>query len=88
MVEVVTGDGDRSWAASAGAADDHGGCPDLESVHSRMAEVTHHPADWHSFKRKLDGSIDAGYSYAVSDVAQLNLNCDTVHRTPGSQATA
>jgi hypothetical protein len=39
-----------------------------------------------TFWTKLDGSIDAGYSYSRSSgVSQLNLNTNTVHRNPGSQ---
>ena len=39
-----------------------------------------------SFWRKLDGSIDTGFSYTRSSgVAQLNLNSDTVYRRPGFQ---
>ena len=39
-----------------------------------------------SFWRKLDGAIDAGFSYTRSSgVAQLNLNSDTIHRKPASQ---
>jgi Protein of unknown function, DUF481 len=39
-----------------------------------------------SFWRKIDGSIDAGFSYTRSSgVAQLNLNSDSVYRRPASQ---
>jgi Protein of unknown function, DUF481 len=40
-----------------------------------------------SFWDKLDGSIDAGFSYTHSSgIAQLNLNSDTVFRTPAFEA--
>jgi hypothetical protein len=39
-----------------------------------------------SFWRKLDGSIDMGFSYTQSsDIAQLNLNSDTIYRKPAFQ---
>jgi len=51
-----------------------------------MAEVTLVTTIGQSFWRKLDGSIDAGFSYTKSSgVAQLNLNTDTVYRKPRSQ---
>ena len=35
------------------------------------------------FWSKIDGSIDAGFSYTRSSgIAQLNLNSDTVYRQP------
>ena len=40
-----------------------------------------------SFWRRLDGSIDAGFSYTKSSgVAQLNVNSDTVYRQLASRA--
>jgi hypothetical protein len=39
-----------------------------------------------SFLRRIDGSIDAGYSYTRSSgIAQLNVNSDTVYRKPASR---
>ena len=39
-----------------------------------------------SFWRKLDGSIDLGFSYTKSsEIAQLNLNSDTIYRKPAFQ---
>ena len=36
-----------------------------------------------SFWSKLDGAIDAGFSYTKSSgIAQLNLNSETVYRKP------
>jgi hypothetical protein len=50
-----------------------------------MSEVTLVTTIGRSFLRKLDGSIDAGFSYTKSSgVAQLNLNTDTVYRKPRS----
>jgi hypothetical protein len=52
-----------------------------------MPEVTSIASIGRSFWRKLDGSIDAGFSYTRSSaVAQLNLNLETVYRPPGYQA--
>ena len=51
-----------------------------------MSDVTSITPIGRSFWRKLDGAIDAGFSYTRSSgVAQLNLNSDTVHRKPASQ---
>jgi hypothetical protein len=51
-----------------------------------MSEVTLIIPIGTSFWRKLDGSIDAGFSYTQSSgVAQLNLNSETVYRRPGFQ---
>jgi hypothetical protein len=51
-----------------------------------MSEVTLIIPIGTSFWRKLDGSIDAGFSYTQSSgIAQLNLNSDTVYRRPGFQ---
>jgi hypothetical protein len=52
-----------------------------------MSEVTVLTTIGRSFWRKLDGSIDAGFSYTKSSgVAQLNLNTDTVYRKPRLQS--
>ena len=52
-----------------------------------MAEVTIIRQIGSSFWSKLDGSIDAGYSYTRSSgVAQLNVNWDTYYRTPAARA--
>lgn len=51
-----------------------------------MSDVTLIAPIGRSFWRKLDGSIDAGFSYTKSSgVAQLNLNTDTVYRQPRSR---
>ena len=52
-------------------------------VSLQMAEVTVITQIGRSFWTKLDGSIDAGFSYTrSSDIAQLNLNSSTVYRRP------
>lgn len=52
-------------------------------VSLQMAEVTVIAQIGRSFWTKLDGSIDAGFSYTrSSDIAQLNLNSSTVYRRP------
>jgi hypothetical protein len=52
-----------------------------------MADVTLITTIGRSFWRKLDGSIDAGFSYTKSSgVAQLNVNTDTVYRQPRSRS--
>ena len=52
-----------------------------------MNEITAITPIGRSFWRRLDGSIDAGYSYTRSSgVAQLNLNSNTVFRRPAFQA--
>jgi hypothetical protein len=51
-----------------------------------MPDVTMINAIGRNFWRKLDGSIDAGFSYTRSSgIAQLNLNTDTAYRRPGFQ---
>jgi hypothetical protein len=56
------------------------------SVSLPMSDVTLIRPIGKSFWRKLDGSIDAGFSYTRSSgVAQLNVNSDTIYRKPASQ---
>jgi Protein of unknown function, DUF481 len=82
--EVATTD-DRRFLGSLGPAQDRfvaivgpGGVSSLA-----MAEVTFITPIGSSFWLKLDGSLDAGFSYTRSSgVAQLNLNSDTVFRRP------
>jgi hypothetical protein len=51
-----------------------------------MSEVTFMTAIGRSFWSKLDGTIDAGFTYTKSSgIAQLNANTDTVYRRPRSQ---
>jgi hypothetical protein len=51
-----------------------------------MADVTFMTAIGRSFWSKLDGTIDAGFTYTKSSgIAQLNANTDTIYRKPRSQ---
>jgi hypothetical protein len=55
--------------------------PGADSVLLPMREVTLVTPIGESFVRKLDGTIDAGFSYTRSSgVAQLNVNSETVYR--------
>jgi hypothetical protein len=86
LVEVLTTDGlrflgtlDRAAARSVVVTAPGG------PVTLPMSEVTLITPIGRSFWRKLDGSIDAGFSYTRSSgVAQLNVNSDTVYRKPAS----
>lgn len=88
QVEVLTTDGSRYLGSLGPAADrviavvtSQGAAP------LQMSEVTLITPVGRSFWRQLDGSIDAGFSYTRSSgVAQLNVNSDTVYRTPASRA--
>jgi hypothetical protein len=52
-----------------------------------MSDVTLITAIGTSFWRKVDGSIDAGFSYTRSSgIAQLNANWTTIYRRPAFQA--
>jgi hypothetical protein len=52
-----------------------------------MSEVTVITWIGRSFWNKLDGSIDVGFSYTKSsDIAQLNVNSNTVYRSPSFEA--
>jgi hypothetical protein len=86
-VEVVTEDGLR-FLGSLGAADRRSiavVAPD-QTVTLAMSEVTIIRPIGTSFWRKLDGSLDAGFSYTRSSgVAQLNVNSDTVYRKFATQ---
>jgi hypothetical protein len=53
------------------------------SVSLPMADVTGIRPIGHGFWQKLDGSLDAGFSYTRSSaIAQLNLNSTTIYRRP------
>jgi hypothetical protein len=84
VFEVVTRDGRRFVGTLSAAADRSiavSGAGD--PVPLPMTEVTLITPIGRSFWNKLDGSIDAGFSYTRSSgVAQLNLNWDTVYRRP------
>jgi hypothetical protein len=48
-----------------------------------MTEVTLINVIGRSFWKKMDGSVDVGFSYTKSsDIAQLNVNAGTVYRSP------
>lgn len=87
LVEVVTVD-NRRFLGSLGRANSGSiavASPD-GNVDLQMAEVTYITAIGKSFWAKLDGSIDAGFSYTRSSgVEQFNLNWDMVYRKPASQ---
>jgi len=52
-----------------------------------MSDVTVITSIGRSFWKKLDGSIDIGFSYTKSsDIAQLNVNSNTVYRSPSFEA--
>jgi hypothetical protein len=82
--EVGTSDG-RRFLGSLGPSADRSlsivGVADPLSL--PMGQVTLIAPMGASFWRKLDGSIDAGFSYTRSSgVAQLNANSDTMYRKP------
>lgn len=86
-VEVVTSDG-RRFLGSLGRADSQSIAvvSDVSSVTLPMREVTIIRPIGTSFWRKLDGTVDTGFSYTRSSgVAQLNFNSDTVYRKFASQ---
>jgi Protein of unknown function, DUF481 len=86
LVEVLTTDGlrflgtlDRAAARSIVVT-----APG-RAVTLPMSAVTLITPIGRSFWRKLDGAIDAGFSYTRSSgVAQLNVNSNTVYRKPAS----
>ena len=84
IVEVVTSDGNR-FVGTLTAAPDRSiavsGTTDVVSL--QMKDVVLITPIGRSFWNKLDGSIDAGFSYTKSSgVAQLNVNSETVFRKP------
>ncbi len=87
VVEAVTNDGRRFLGVLRAAP------PASIAVHGvdetkvlAMSEVTIIRPIGTSFWRKLDGSVDAGFSYTRSSgVAQLNVDSDTIYRKFASQ---
>ena len=84
LVEVTTSDG-RTFLGSLQKTMDRyvaiAGGGDI--VRLSMQEVTLISQIGGSFWKKLDGSIDVGYSYTKSsDVSQLNVNTETEYRGP------
>jgi len=88
LVEVVTSDGRRFLGTLGRTADRSISIMAPGEVASLpMMEVTMITPIGKSFWNRLDGSIDAGFSYTRSSgVAQLNLNSDTVFRRPASES--
>jgi hypothetical protein len=88
IVEVVLGDGRRFLGRLVAAPSRSIAVAVQEGMIAfQMPDVTLIRPIGGNFWRKLDGSIDAGFSYTRSSgVAQLNLNSDTVFRRPASQA--
>jgi Protein of unknown function, DUF481 len=84
VVEVVTTDGRRFVGTLTPAADRSIAVSGSEgTVTLAMKEVTLITPIGRSFWKKLDGSIDAGFSYTQSSgVAQLNMNSNTIYRRP------
>ena len=88
VVEVVTSDNRRFVGTLApGAARSLSVVTPQGAVALQMTEVTIVTPVGQSFWKQLDGSIDVGFNYTrSSEVAQLNLNSDTVYRKPASRA--
>jgi hypothetical protein len=87
QVEVGTGDG-RWFLGTLGRGPDRvlSVLTPSGTISLQMLEVTQVTPIGRSFWSKLDGSIDAGFSYTRSSgIAQLNLNSDTVYRKPAFQ---
>lgn len=87
LVEVLTTDG-RRFLGSLGPTADRSIAVVTSSgeVSLRMSEVTLITPIGTSFWRRVDGSIDAGFSYTQSSgVAQLNVHSDTVYRRLASR---
>ena len=87
QVEVVTSDGRRFLGTLGPSSSRTIAIVGPEGISELpMPDVTFINPIGRSFWRKLDGSIDAGYSYTRSSgVAQLNVNSNTVFRRPASQ---
>jgi Protein of unknown function, DUF481 len=86
FVEVLTSDGLRFLGTLERAADRTIVVATTEGPRTLpMSQVTLVTPIGTSFWRKLDGEIDAGFSYTRSSgVAQLNFNSSTVYRRPAS----
>jgi hypothetical protein len=85
IVEVVTSDGSRFVGTLTAAVDRSiavSGTTEVVSL--QMKDVVLITPIGRSFWTKLDGSIDAGFSYTRSSgVAQLNVDSETIFRKPG-----
>jgi hypothetical protein len=86
LVEVLTTDGRRFLGTLGPAPAREIAVVAPEGITTlAMPEVTLITPIGTSFWRKLDGSIDLGFSYTRSSgIAQLNLNWDTIYRKPAS----
>ena len=84
VFEVVTGDGVRFVGTLTAAPDRSLSISGTDRVDAvSMRDVVLITPIGRSFWSKLDGSIDAGFSYTKSSgIAQLNLNSETVYRKP------
>ncbi len=84
LMEVVAADGSRYLGTLQRAPARSLSVAGLSgTVPLAMSEVTFITPIGTSFWRKLDGSLDAGFTYTKSSgVAQLNINSDTVYRRP------
>ena len=86
VVEVLATDGRRFLGSLGPATARSITVVTSEGVSLQMSEVTLITPIGTSFWRKLDGSVDAGFSYTQSSgVAQLNVNSDTVFRQLASR---
>ncbi len=86
QVEVLTTDGRRFLGTLGPAAARDVAVITPEGIAPvPMSDVTLITPIGTSLWRKLDGSVDLGFSYTKSSgIAQLNLNWDTVYRKPAS----
>jgi putative salt-induced outer membrane protein YdiY len=84
VVEVVTSDGRRFVGALAQAPDRSIAVSTATGeVPLPMAQVVLITPIGGSFWKKLDGNVDAGFSYTRSSgIAQLNVNSQVVYRKP------
>jgi hypothetical protein len=87
VMEVVTSDG-RRFLGSLGTAPDHALL--VVAAEGRVSlptlDVTLITPIGRSFWSRIDGSVDAGFSYTQSSgVAQINVNSETVYRRPAFQ---
>jgi hypothetical protein len=84
LMEVATNDGSRYLGTlQRGPARSLSVAGLSGTVRLPMSSVTFITPIGTSFWRKLDGSLDAGFSYTRSGgVAQLNFNTNTVYRRP------
>jgi hypothetical protein len=88
QVEVVTTDG-STFLGTLGpaAARSIAVIGPQATVPLQMSDVTLITPIGRSFWRKLDGSMDAGFSYTRSSaISQLNLNLNSVYRQPKAES--